>query len=286
MKIAMLGVENSHADEFGKLIAEKPEKYGDIEVVGVYSEDEEATKRLIDKGYTNYAAKTPDEFLGKVDAVIVVARHGDNHYKYAMPYVKAGIPCFIDKPFCANLDNAKELAQTAKTNGALLCGGSCVKFFDETKHLTRLAKQNRVVGGMVATPINIDNPYGGFWFYTQHLVEMMTTIFGRNVKSVIANCPDEKLRRVTVIFNYGDFDVCGIYSPSNKFYANVMFENSTLAEGYCDNVLYTFERELDMFVDMVKNGVMLESYDELVYPVKVLDAIHRSYTEKKEIVIE
>ncbi len=286
MKIAMLGVENSHADEFGKLIAEKPEKYGDIEVVGVYSEDEEATKRLIDKGYATYAAKTPDEFLGKVDAVIVVARHGDNHYKYAMPYVKAGIPCFIDKPFCANLDNAKELAETAKANGALLCGGSCVKFFDETKHLTRLAKQNRVVGGMVATPINIDNPYGGFWFYTQHLVEMMTTIFGRNVKSVIANCPDEKLRRVTVIFNYGDFDVCGIYSPSNKFYANVMFENSTLAEGYCDNVLYTFECELDMFVNMVKNGVMLESYDELVYPVKVLDAIHRSYTEKKEIAIE
>lgn len=286
MKIAMLGVENSHADEFGKLIVGKPEKYGDIEVVGVYSEDEEATKRLIDNGYATYAAKTPDEFLGKVDAVIVVARHGDNHYKYAMPYVKAGIPCFIDKPFCANLDNAKELAETAKANGALLCGGSCVKFFDETKHLTRLAKQNRVVGGMVATPINIDNPYGGFWFYTQHLVEMMTTIFGRNVKSVIANCPDEKLRRVTVIFNYGDFDVCGIYSPSNKFYANVMFENSTLEQGYCDNVLYTFERELDMFVDMVKNGVMLESYDELVYPVKVLDAIHRSYIEKKEIVIE
>ncbi len=286
MKIAMLGVENSHADEFGKLIVGKPEKYGDIEVVGVYSEDEEATKRLIDNGYATYAAKTPDEFLGKVDAVIVVARHGDNHYKYAMPYVKAGIPCFIDKPFCANLDNAKELAETAKANGALLCGGSCVKFFDETKHLTRLVKQNRVVGGMVATPINIDNPYGGFWFYTQHLVEMMTTIFGRNVKSVIANCPDEKLRRVTVIFNYGDFDVCGIYSPSNKFYANVMFENSTLEQGYCDNVLYTFERELDMFVNMVKNGVMLESYDELVYPVKVLDAIKRSYTEKKEIVIE
>lgn len=286
MKIAMLGVENSHADEFGKLIVEKPEKYGDIEVVGIYSEDEEATKRLIDKGYATYAAKTPDEFLGKVDAVIIVARHGDNHYKYAMPYVKAGVPCFIDKPFCANLDNAKELAETAKANGALLCGGSCVKFFDEIKHLTRLAKENRVVGGMVATPINIDNPYGGFWFYTQHLVEMMTTIFGRNVKSVIANCPDEKLRRVTVIFNYGDFDVCGIYSPSNKFYANIMFENSKLEQGYCDNVLYTFERELDMFVNMVKNGVMVESYDELVYPVKVLDAIKRSYTEKKEIVIE
>lgn len=286
MKVAMLGVENSHADEFGKLIAEKPEKFGDIEVVGIYSEDEEATKRIIDKGYATYAAKSPDEFLGLVDAVIVVARHGDNHYKYAMPYVKAGIPCFIDKPFCANLDNAKELAKTAEENGALLCGGSCVKFLDEIKHLSRLAKQTRVVGGTVMCPVNMDNPYGGFWFYTQHLIEMLTTIFGRNVKSVMAYCPDGKKQRVTVIFNFGDFDVCGIYSSSIKYYANVMFANNTLQEAYCDNVAYTFENELEEFSKMVKNGIMPETYDELVYPVKILDAIERSYTDKKEIVIE
>lgn len=286
MKIVMLGVENSHADEFGKLIAEMPEKFGDLEVIGIYSEDEDAVKRIIDKGYASYAMKSYDELLDSVDAAIVVARHGDNHYKYAMPYVKAGIPCFIDKPFCANLENAKELADTAKANGALLCGGSCIKFLDEIKHLSRIVKERKAVGGTVMCPINIDNPYGGFWFYTQHLVEMLTTIFGRNIKSVIANCPDEKIRRVTVIFNLGDFDVCGIYSPSNKYYANVMFEDSTLEEGFCDNVVYTFERELDVFVNMVKNGEMHESYDELVYPVKVLDAIKRSYTEKKEIVIE
>ena len=41
-----------------------------------------------------------------------------------------------------------------------------------------------------------------------------------------------------------------------------------------------------MFVEMVKNGVMHDSYDDLVYPVKVLDAIERSYKEKKEIIVE
>ncbi|MBP3705588.1 MAG: Gfo/Idh/MocA family oxidoreductase [Clostridia bacterium] len=114
MKIAMLGVENSHADAFGKLIKENPDKYGDIEIIGVYSEDPSASQRIVDAGYTDYIANSPDEFLGKADAVAIVARHGDNHYKYAMPYVKAGVPCFIDKPFCADLENAKELAQTAK----------------------------------------------------------------------------------------------------------------------------------------------------------------------------
>ena len=285
MKIALLGVENSHADAFGKLIKEMPEKFGDIEIVGIYSDDEEATKRIVDKGYATYVAKEPSEFLGKVDAVMVVARHGDNHYKYAMPYVKAGVPCFIDKPFCASLENAEELARVAKENGALLCGGSCVKFLDELKPLTRLVKSSSVVGGTVACPVDMDNIYGGFWFYSQHLVEMLITVFGRNVKSVIAHCPDEKKKRITVIFNFGDFDVCGVFCASYRFYANVMCADKTVLEGSCLDVDYTFESELQEFSDIVKYGKMHESYDELVYPVKVLDAIKRSYTEKKEIEI-
>lgn len=285
MKIAILGVENSHADAFGKLVKENP-KYSDIEIVGIYSDNEEAVKRILDAGYATYAAKSPDEFLGKVDGVVVTARHGNNHHKYAMPYVKAGIPCFIDKPFCADLELAKELAATAKENGALLCGGSCLKFIDEIKSLGRMARTKKVSYGMVACPINMVNDYGGFWFYTQHLIEVLITIFGRKVQSVTAHCPDDKKNRLTVIFNYGDFDVCGFYTDNYRYAASVMTSDKNIYNAFCDDVAYTYSNEFDEFVEMVKNGVMHDSYDDLVYTVKVLDAIQRSYTEKKEIVVE
>lgn len=285
MKIAILGVENSHADAFGKLVKENP-KYSDIEIVGIYSEDEDAVKRIIDAGYATYAAKSPDEFVGKVDGVMVTARHGNNHYKYAMPYVKAGIPCFIDKPFCADLELAKELAQTAKDNGTLLCGGSCLKFIDELKPLARMAKEKKVASGNICCPVNMDNPYGGFWFYTQHLIEMLITIYGRNVKSVVAYCPDDKKNRLTVIFNMGEFDVCGCYTGEFRYTATLNTLDNQTYNTFCDNVVYTYVNEFDEFIEMVKNGVMHDSYDELVYPVKVLDAIERSYKEKKEIIIE
>lgn len=285
MKIAILGVENSHADAFGKLVKENP-KYSDIEIVGIYSEEEDAVKRIIDAGYANYAAKTHDEFLGKVDGVVVTARHGNNHYKYAMPYVKAGIPCFIDKPFCADLELAKELAKTAKENGALLCGGSCLKFIDELKPLARIAKNKTVLSGHICCPVNMDNVYGGFWFYTQHLIEMLITIYGRNVKSVIAYCPDEKKNRLTVIFNFGEFDVCGFYTGAYRYSAGLRTSDEQIYDTFCDDVTYTYLNEFDEFVEMVKNGVMHDSYEDLVYPVKVLHAIERSYKEKKEIVVE
>ncbi len=286
MKIAMLGVENSHADAFGKLIFENPEKYGDIEIIGVYSDDPAASQRIVDAGYTDYAAQTPDEFLGKADAVAVVARHGDNHLKYALPYVKAGVPCFIDKPFCADLRDAYTLANAAKESGAPLCGGSCIKFLTELTPLARLVKEKRPVGGTVSCPINMVNPYGGFWFYSQHLIEMLIAVFGREVRSVTAVCPDEKENRLTVIFHYKDFDVCGLYTDSYTYYANVLFADGSVYDGRCENVGYAFETELDEFLQLAKTGEMPESYEELVYPVKLLDAIHRAYTEKREVEVE
>ena len=285
MKIAILGVENSHADAFGKLVKEN-EKYKDIEIVGIYSDEEDAVKRIIDAGYATYAAKSPDEFVGQVDGVVITARHGNNHHKYAMPYVKAGIPCFIDKPFCADLELAKELAQTAKDNNVLLCGGSCLKFIDELKPLARIAKNKKVVSGHICCPVNMDNPYGGFWFYTQHLIEMLITIYGRNVKSVTAYCPDEKANRLTVIFNFGEFDVCGFYTSAYRYSAGVRTADNQIYDTFCDDVAYTYVDEFDEFVEMVRNGVMHNTYDELVYPVKILDAIERSYKEQKEIVVE
>ena len=286
MKIAILGVENSHADAFGGFIKNNPEKYKDIEVVGVYSDEQDAVKRMLDNGYAAYAAAAPDEFAGNVDGVVITARHGDNHYKYAMPYVKAGIPCFIDKPFCANIENAKELARVAEENGALLCGGSCLKFIDEVKPLARMAKTKTVKYGVVACPVNMDNVYGGFWFYSQHLIEVLVSVFGRNVKSVTAFCPDEKVNRVTVIFHYGNYDVCGFYTDSYRYTAGLMTSDNNIYQTYCDDVVNTFKDEFDEFIEMVRTKTMPCTYDDLVYPVKLLSAIERSYKEKREIVVE
>ena len=43
-----------------------------------------------------------------------------------------------------------------------------------------------ILGGHVTAPVSMENPYGGFWFYTQHLVAMVTTVFGPKIKSVRA----------------------------------------------------------------------------------------------------
>ena len=117
-KIVILGCENSHADTFLDII-KNDASYSDIEVLGVYSDETDATDRLKEK-FGVYVMKSYDEFAGKVDGVIITARHGANHYKYAKPYLKKDIPMFIDKPITIDEGEAIEFMQKAKSLGIRL----------------------------------------------------------------------------------------------------------------------------------------------------------------------
>jgi len=282
MKIAILGTENSHAYAFASLIKNDP-KYADIEIVGVYGYDAEANKKLIDEGLVPYAAKNPHEFLGKVDGIMVTARHGDHHHEYAMPYIKAGIPAFIDKPFTVGMYKAAELINAARKSGALLCGGSSLKYMDEAKPLARFAKKYKPVGGNVTAPINMVNPYGGFYFYAQHLIEILFTVFGTDIKSVYAKGHGSE-NRISVIFDYGDFDVTAQFYDSYEYTATVYAKEGSL-RGSTMDVTYCYGLELDAFVNMVKSGKMPHDYDSLVKPLKLMHFIEDSFVLKQEVAV-
>lgn len=283
MKIAILGTENSHAQTFARLIKTDPD-YSDIEISGVYGYDKAANDKLLEEGLVPYIAADPHEFVGKVDGVMVTARHGDHHYEYALPYVEAGCPAFIDKPFTVKTEYAEKLVTAARKSGALLCGGSSLKFLRELDKIKEFIAGNKVLGAYVGAPINMVNDYGGFYFYSQHLIEMLLTVFGPDVKSVYAYCPDETQKRVSVIFDYGDFDVMGQYTSSYAYTMSVYSEKGRKSE-YTFDLGDAFKRELSEFRDMVTDGIQPRSFDLLTFPVAILHAIEKSYKENRRIVL-
>ena len=80
-KIVILGCENSHANTFLGFIRDI-KKFSDVEVVGVYSHEREAMEKL-NAEFGVKIMDSYDEMVGKVDGVVITARHGNNHYKYA-----------------------------------------------------------------------------------------------------------------------------------------------------------------------------------------------------------
>ena len=277
MKIAILGTENSHAEAFAWLIRDDRDFSG-IEIVGAYGYDDAANRKLLEEGLVTRFAKTPGEFVDEVDGVLVTARHGDHHYEYALDYIRAGKAAFIDKPFTVKTAYAAELIEAAKKSGALVCGGSSLKFLRELDTVKAFAAENRVVGGHVNAPVSMVNEYAGFYFYAQHLIEMMTAVFGYDVKTVLAYCPNPEKNRLSVIFDYGEYDVTANYTGSYEYSVTVLAEKSssriaTFQLGDC------YKRELTEFTEMVKTGRLPRALDDLRKPVILLHAIEQSYKE-------
>lgn len=286
MKLAFVGVENSHAPAFLQLIQKNPEKYSDIEVVGVYSYDGAAADKLVADGLAPRAVRTPGAFLGGADAadcVVNTARHGDNHYEYSLPYLRAGIPMFIDKPFAMTTERAGEMVEAAKAGHANLCGGSCLKFAPELAALKRAmdaGELGNVLSASFAAPVNMSNPYGGFFFYAQHLVQMMTTVFGNHVQSVSARARDNA---VTAIVTYPHIDITLHYV--GYCYSAAIYGEKASRHVQIGDVGALYTPEFDELHTMLRTGIMPETYDDLLYPVSVLEALYLSYKTGREIAV-
>ena len=277
-KIAILGCENSHANHFLELIRQG--EYPDIEVAGIYSNEPEAAKKLHD----TYGVPILDHYadmVGNVDGIMITARHGHNHYKYANPYMDDGIPMFIDKPITCLESDAEEFMDEAERKGVRLCGGSTCAGYPNTVKLAAAVRDKAVGeirGGTLVCPFYFDSPYGGFYFYAQHLVEIMTTIFGVEAERVFACRGTDEL---TFVAQYDGFSVTGKYLEGGKYYsASVYGSESMMCEeltGYGDS----FKNEMNDMLSLLRGEGMKKSRKDFVKPVYIMNAILRSLDSGK-----
>lgn len=274
-KIVILGCENSHADKFLNLIKSAPE-YADIEVVGVYSEEIEEAEKLCGK-YGVALLSSYDAAVGQVDGVIITARHGANHYKYAKPYIASGVPMFIDKPITADPDEAIAFMRELRAAGVRVVGGSSLHSAPEVQAIAeahRTEKNGKTVGAAFRAPLDPDERYGGFWFYSQHLVEMIGECFGRYPRSVQAFRTG---LQTTVVFRYADFDAVGLFSEKSwQYYVSRFAEKGSEAINVTTRGETWFPLELTAFCELMNGKPMEMSYDDFIAPVFVIDAIIRS----------
>ena len=281
-KIVILGCENSHADSFLEFIYNN-EKFQGIEVVGIYSDESEPMQRLAEKFHVPIM-QSYDEAVGKVDGVVITARHGDKHFLYAEPYLQSGVPMFIDKPITISATEAVEFAKRLREKQIQISGGTICKhdrFVQQLKEEHEKEVDGETLGGFVRAPLMEGSVYGGFYFYAQHLVEVVLEIFGRHPYSVQAY---KNGRTVNVLFKYDGFSINGLYvNKSNLYFACRQSQSGMKAQSiYTTESVRCSELEFAEFYDVLFGGQSKISYDDFIAPVFVMNAIERSMESGKE----
>lgn len=285
-KIVFLGCENSHSAMFLDFL-QNSEKYKDTKVIGVYSHEESAAKKLAE-AYGVPVMNSYDEAAGIADGVVITARHGDNHYKYAKPYIAKGTTMFIDKPITISEAEAVKFMRECKENGVKITGGSSLRLDSWIDELAKDAKREiggKTLGGFIRCPININNTNSGFFFYAQHLIESVQTVFGRYPKSVRAI---EVGKTIQMLFRYEDFAVAGTFvKDSYTYYAARLTENEVKGKEYIvDGNNPCFKAAWNEFYDILSGAEQKTTYKDFIAPVFLMNAVFRALESGEEEVVK
>src|SRR5688500_6373984 len=83
---------------------------GDLaEVTHIWTQNSNQSKKIAGASRIDNIVLQPEDMIGKVDAVLLARDDAENHKTMAMPFIKATLPIFIDKPFALNVKVVKDM---------------------------------------------------------------------------------------------------------------------------------------------------------------------------------
>lgn len=273
IRIGIIGAENSHTIGYGKMF-NIDRKFPGLEVNYVWGETEALAKTAMEKGGIPAMVKEPGEMMGKIDALIVDHRHAKYHLEAATPFVKAGIPTFIDKPFCYRAEEGKKFLAMARQTGTPVTSYSGLAHSADTLDIKEQVKNLGEINHVVSYgPVDINSQWGGVFFYGVHLVEPLMYIFGEDIVKA----------RVTK----NDKNAVANLSFGNGMLATLVFSKAYKFETYAetkDGIIPLKSRRKEQepgkaYVDMVemfRTGKEPRSHQSIIKGVAVLEALERS----------
>ena len=254
IRIGIIGAENSHSVSFGKMF-NIDKKFPGVEVTHIWGETDEFARKTAEAGKIPNIVKDPKEMLGKIDALIVDHRHARFHLEAATPFVKAGIPTFIDKPFCYRVEEGKKFLAMARKVGTPITSFSSIAqsvcTYDMKQQLETMGEINHVVR---FGPVELNSEWGGVFFYGVHILQPLMVMFGEDIERVKITRNGVK-GSASLVFKSG-------------LYATLIFKN--VARGW------------ETFVETKKGLVELKSRIPESEPIKMYTDIVEMFRTRKE----
>jgi predicted dehydrogenase len=283
IKIAIIGLDTSHTNEFTKIIQGKDKKINGLKVVTAFrspssfqSEDgqDERQAELEDLGVI--MKPTIEEAVKDVDAILIELNDPKPHLEYFKKVADLGLPIFLDKPLAINLKEGKEIIEIAKACGTNMWGASSLRFISQLQSAIKEVSNPtfcNVFGALGTAPAG-----SSLIWYGCHATEMLVSIMGTNAKKVTAIEDPSGIvytveyadnRRGVVQCNRGNYQYGGCVQNSDKL------QFFTLGE---DIMYYKLLLQIQQFLETGKPPV---SFDEMLEVQAVMDAAERSMISGK-----
>jgi predicted dehydrogenase len=275
VRVGIIGAENSHTVSFGKIFNQE-KRFPGVEVVAVWGETEEFAQTAAQKGSIPRIVQDQLELLDLVDAVIIDHRHPKYHAAAAIPFLEAGIPTFIDKPFTYRSQEARNILDLAEKKGTPITCLSSIGFGPGVEDMKKQLENLGDISSIIITgPADISSKYGGIFFYGIHMLERLFKLFGDDIESVRAT-RHGPITTFQYKFRTGHL-ATAILADSWRVYCLVEDQLQEIRPRFeSDDSLWMYSAIVRMF----QTGQEPRSHESILRTVTTLEAMERSVSSE------
>ncbi|MGQ9730902.1 MAG: Gfo/Idh/MocA family protein [Candidatus Zipacnadales bacterium] len=272
VQLGIVALESSHVDQYCRIF-NLPDDDWHLEgarVVALCSQNNpsERIEELCGKFGIEIVVEKPEALVPLVDAALMLGRDGSCHCAQALPFLQAGKPCFVDKPFAHSLEDAAQMIETARANSAAITSSSALRYALEIEDA---AHDIAALGEL--RHLSLIGP-GELFFYGIHLTDLLMRLMGPGVE-VVSDLREETMDLLSV--TYGDGRSASIQILRGAAYCfalHLIGTQGTLSIYPKDSRYYV--RQMEAFLRMIQTGEEPVPQAEMLEAVRILVAADRS----------
>ena len=135
-----------------------------------------------------------------------------------------------------------------------------------------------IVGGSLIFPTFTDSPYGGYKFYASHMLETAMFLFGKDIRGVSASIMGKNMYCELI---YDSFRVQSTMSDLRYYFSACVIGKHGTVEKKPVLPSDMGKYELAEFSALLSGKAPKQTPDELLFPVRLIDAIDRALESGK-----
>jgi len=245
-----------------------PEDFGigDAKVTHAWTQDPEITKKLCAASLIENPVDNPQDMMGQVDVVIVARDDYETHYELAMPFLKAGLPVFIDKPLTVDERELGEFIPYLKSGKLMTCGGM--------RYAPELDEARDTFADYGEVPLIRAAVLNGWEKYGIHMIDAALNLTAARPVAVTAlKAPHESM---AIEMDDGSlFQVDALGTAPKTIRLEIFGRNKVSRHDLYDNFTM-FRRALILFMEMIETGQPPILVEDTVIAMKTLIAGRRT----------
>ena len=234
-----------------------------MEISHIWDVDPQKARAFAEK-WGGEVVEKYDGMIGKVDGVACGGLYEVPwQHKLFRPYIEAGIPTYLSRPWSNRLKDIDELLELAGKYNTPLIATATYEHYNEADSFRDRLKNAGIIKSVTAACAGGDHPH----FHIQH---MMTKILGYNVEKVSLLADDlmkSGYMQQTYLYSATDKQtpfLCGMYSApgAHVFHITIIGTQSTEVASMPGNSNYFF-RFATQLIDIQRTILTKKSYQPL-----------------------